>query len=553
MTKRVLSLFLCLLMIMSAVSVMTAQAAPVVSVERLITNPYMGSYGEIELKVTGATNVTYQWQAGYYDSALAPVDLDDNEYYIGTKTNHFKLLASGQLDTLEFRCKITYDGGSTYSQIFHFTFLDLKVISRAYVVGVDAPTFGCGPKYRTDDTQSKQYTLDSMVWYGPINGSSAPLMKSTDIYIEGKYKCRFYLNPAKGYTFGENSDCSVDGIICKVYSEKREDGTTAYYADRVYTVPYKGTVPDGILSFESRFPAAPIGEQNVYAGTYCLGTSDMDTEFSFAVKELPSSMSSNGYYIFGETNLIKDGKEVHDITGTFAKLSDLLINEEGRYTLEQKISLMSPKLETMETHTQSYVVDIVKPQTLTEVKVTFDSIENWVCPFYTPVAVTPGADVKSVAWNDMTLDGKYVPAGTDFIDGHTYCMSMWIEAEHGYEFRTDRVGCADVLAEVNGMPATVVDDLSNSKELIVNFYFTYEKKAEPKGILGDANCDKEVNIKDATEIQKSIAGLITLEDKGRALADADGDGDVNIKDATAIQKFIANIETGYPIGEPIAQ
>lgn len=27
---------------------------------------------------------------------------------------------------------------------------------------------------------------------------------------------------------------------------------------------------------------------------------------------------------------------------------------------------------------------------------------------------------------------------------------------------------------------------------------------------------------------------------------------INIKDATAIQKFVAKIETGFPIGEPIA-
>lgn len=79
---------------------------------------------------------------------------------------------------------------------------------------------------------------------------------------------------------------------------------------------------------------------------------------------------------------------------------------------------------------------------------------------------------------------------------------------------------------------------------------TSESDSE-KGILGDANYDKEVNIKDATEIQKYIAGLITLEDDGRALADADGDGDVNIKDATAIQKHIAGMDTGYKIGEEI--
>ena len=504
MTKRVISLILSLLVIMCAVSVTTAQAAPVVSVESLAITPYMGSFGEIKLKVTGATNVTYQWQAGFFDSTFDPVDLDDNEYYIGTKTNHFKILASGELDTLDFRCKITYDGGKVYSQVFHFTFLDPKVISRAYVVGVDAPVFGYGPKYKTDDILSEQYDLDRMVWYGPINDSSAPLMNSTDVYVEGKYKCRFYLNPAEGYTFNENSDCSVDGIICKVYSEKSDDGTTAYYADRVYTVSFKGTVPDGILDFESRKPDAPLGEHDVYMGTFCLGTSDMDTEVSFDVKELPSSMSSNGYYIFAETNLIKDGKEVRDITATSVKLNSLIYGEEGRYTLEQKISLMSPTLDVLETRTQSYIVDIVKPQILTEVSVTFDKIENWVRPLYSPVTVTPGACVKSIVWNDMTLDGKYVPAGTDFIDGHTYCMQIWLESEYGYEFRADNSGRPDITATINGMSAKVVEDLSDNKQLFIAYEFTYEKKTAP---------NKPTNPTNPTEpIESSTGGQGELTD-----------------------------------------
>lgn len=71
-------------------------------------------------------------------------------------------------------------------------------------------------------------------------------------------------------------------------------------------------------------------------------------------------------------------------------------------------------------------------------------------------------------------------------------------------------------------------------------------------ILGDATCDGKVNIKDATEIQKHIAGLIALTETGAKLADADANTNVNIKDATAIQKHIASIETGYPIGKPVA-
>lgn len=69
-------------------------------------------------------------------------------------------------------------------------------------------------------------------------------------------------------------------------------------------------------------------------------------------------------------------------------------------------------------------------------------------------------------------------------------------------------------------------------------------------VTGDVNLDGEINIKDATAIQKHIAKIVSLSDKGYEVADVDGSGSMNIKDATAIQKHIVGIGTGYPIGEP---
>lgn len=61
-----------------------------------------------------------------------------------------------------------------------------------------------------------------------------------------------------------------------------------------------------------------------------------------------------------------------------------------------------------------------------------------------------------------------------------------------------------------------------------------------KGILlGDANCDGVVNVRDVTTIQKGIAGISLIESVG--VAEVNGDGNVNIKDATLIQKYIADL------------
>ncbi len=60
-----------------------------------------------------------------------------------------------------------------------------------------------------------------------------------------------------------------------------------------------------------------------------------------------------------------------------------------------------------------------------------------------------------------------------------------------------------------------------------------------EGLLGDANLDGKVNIKDVTLIQKYVANILDFDEVQLTLSDTNKDEKVNIKDATAIQKFIA--------------
>lgn len=63
-----------------------------------------------------------------------------------------------------------------------------------------------------------------------------------------------------------------------------------------------------------------------------------------------------------------------------------------------------------------------------------------------------------------------------------------------------------------------------------------------KYIPGDINNDFEVNIEDATIIQKSLAGLQNLSYKQQFAADFNGDNEVEITDVTEIQKKIADLD-----------
>ena len=61
------------------------------------------------------------------------------------------------------------------------------------------------------------------------------------------------------------------------------------------------------------------------------------------------------------------------------------------------------------------------------------------------------------------------------------------------------------------------------------------------GFLGDADKNSHVNVKDATAIQKHIAGIITLDKEALDFSDVDFSDSINIKDATAIQKWISGL------------
>ncbi len=67
------------------------------------------------------------------------------------------------------------------------------------------------------------------------------------------------------------------------------------------------------------------------------------------------------------------------------------------------------------------------------------------------------------------------------------------------------------------------------------------------GIIGDADTNGKVDVRDATTIQKEVAMLIQLGEE-RVLADVNGDEDITVRDATEIQKWVALMSNNELIG-----
>ena len=95
-------------------------------------------------------------------------------------------------------------------------------------------------------------------------------------------------------------------------------------------------------------------------------------------------------------------------------------------------------------------------------------------------------------------------------------------------------------------PVIVCCELDNS----LTSLYTVDTQITPKGTelvpsikKGDVNGDGEVNISDATDIQRYAAKLTVLSGSSLKAADVNGDGTVNINDSTVIQKYVAKIIT----------
>lgn len=66
-------------------------------------------------------------------------------------------------------------------------------------------------------------------------------------------------------------------------------------------------------------------------------------------------------------------------------------------------------------------------------------------------------------------------------------------------------------------------------------------------VYGDANANGEVEVTDATMIQRIVAKLDTLEEGALVRLDVNGDGDITVTDCTCVQQRIARIIDRFPV------
>ena len=162
----------------------------------------------------------------------------------------------------------------------------------------------------------------------------------------------------------------------------------------------------------------------------------------------------------------------------------------------------------------------------------------------TPVITLPddahcSVSEDSPAWFFRNDAGEYSFFEGSFKQGETYCAEFLLVPEFGYWLDDDTVVTA------NGAK---VEESSGALALYVNL----STQASSPAMLGDADGSGEVDIIDATIIQRHLSKMtVPYPEETLMNGDVDGDGELSVIDATFIQRFCAHMNTPYSIGEMI--
>lgn len=70
-------------------------------------------------------------------------------------------------------------------------------------------------------------------------------------------------------------------------------------------------------------------------------------------------------------------------------------------------------------------------------------------------------------------------------------------------------------------------------------------------LIGDVNMDDDITISDVTELQKAIAGMVSLSELQTQLGDINDNGEIDISDATELQRYVAQFPASERIGTPL--
>ena len=370
---------------------------------------------------------------------------------------------------------------------------------------------------------------------------------------------------------GYDSISSTDSISANIYRDIDKGEYVSYFVDPevsgVYTVTFNepttstfmvGTERDGYTEISAENNTATLvidgitevkvlisGERGVYI-------TDITFDYIENIELMGYNFSEEGYagvrfantfainkVILTANNATKAGKLIFS-DGTYVSVEAIKEGEDKFITLPSVKNATWVKFEAEGAEEADIQVQGVKDSTsATDISLQgyVSSPKGWV-------------ETTDVAYTDLTATEGKVGFGFDKEATVNKVVFVGLSGAEATPTPTNPVTEPSTSPTTTAtQPTQVTDPTTQPTETSIS---TTATVVEELYLLGDADSDGKVNVKDATIIQKHAAKLLTLIGDATFCADVNSDTKINVKDATAIQKYVAKIEIEEPIGQMVA-
>lgn len=410
--KRIIASLLCALLLMSILAI---PASAWFEVTYYNEEVYAGAVLDLYAFVPGdVEDYTFQWQFAGIGSGSG-VNLDDNDRYKGTKTNHLQLYTSSDgdythWDEIPFFCKITKDGDTQYTPDIYmhvYSYDSMLKAMKNWGMGLYTPQLTNVSNLRSDDDVN---------YYG-------------ETYAGSKINVLCGGSVATQKTILANSEVELRREIRIAEANKYIS-----VGDNTVYIPY--TVDNNAVKIEVTMRIIMAG---VDKGVFDTKTITLNTKRPEKLaRGVTTAACSILRYTYNESQVLRSlpKSAVVDVVG-----------EDGGYyqVYSQNVVGYVPKgLMRVDTPVSSPVIQ--------EVDLTIDAPVAGQNPAFTCQFQSLGCELyktEPISWYDRTA-GKYVYATDQFQAGHDYDLVIWVAAKSGYRFQLDASGNPNLKGSING-------------------------------------------------------------------------------------------------------
>ncbi len=312
-------------------------------------------------------------------------------------------------------------------------------------------------------------------------------------------------------------------------------GEDAFAYTEIFT-SYFNENRNGVLYIDNCLVAArnyDDAELTIQDGTRLIANNTLSYSFNFTSIVLPDSLKIIGDSALTGSKItainFPEGLEyIGDYAFQYTELTDAVLPESLKYIGDfafysaNLTSVTIPEgLEYLGESAFEFCFDLKELTLLCDSLTKIPDCAFYACGIEGELVIPDGIkEIGKEAFN-CRCDGIVVPKSVEKIGEGAFGFLEYIKGYKGT--------CAEAYAKENYITFIPLDENEPSTSPLDK----YE--------TGDANLDGDINIKDATAIQKHVAQLILLEGDALTLADYDEDDVITIKDATAIQKKVAGL------------